>query len=129
MSKFHNLDFASLQVRNLEKSKQFYTNVLGFQPVDEERPGAVVFKNNTGAIFAIRNPLQPLPTEGVMGTGVSLWFDTADIDAIFEDVKDSDGKVIAPPQPGPFGRQLMITDPDSYLFVFHEYTGAFHEQS
>ncbi len=122
MPEYHNLDFASLQVRDLEVSAVFYQNVLGFERVDEERPNAVVFKNDAGAIFAIRTPLMPLPIEGALGNGVSLWFDTSDVDAICSRVEASAGRVLAEPAPGPFGRQIMVTDPDGYVLVFHAYT-------
>lgn len=120
MSAYHNLDFASIQVRDLEKSTAFYTNIIGFQPVEIERPNAIVFKNDTGAIFAIRTPLRPLPEDGTLGTGASFWFDVADTEVIYQQVLENGGHVIAPPQPGPFGKQLTITDPDGYLLVFHE---------
>lgn len=122
MATHNNLDFASLQVRDLEKSKVFYVNVLGFQPTEDPRPDAIVFQNDAGAIFAIRTPIQPLPTDGHLGHGASLWFDVTDVDIIYEHVKENDGTVIAPPQPGPFGKQITIADPDGYTLVFHEYT-------
>ena len=67
MSAYHTLDFASVQVRDLAQARVFYTDVLGFEPVDEARPDAVVFRNEAGAIFAIRTPLHPLPTDGPLG--------------------------------------------------------------
>jgi catechol 2,3-dioxygenase-like lactoylglutathione lyase family enzyme len=49
------LDFASLQVRDLEVSKAFYTNKLGFELSEISNQYACVFKYNKGeASFAIR---------------------------------------------------------------------------
>ncbi|PIE79487.1 MAG: glyoxalase, partial [Candidatus Delongbacteria bacterium] len=49
------LEFTSLQVRNLEKSKQFYTEKLGFECSEMKNPQAVIFKFTKGeASFAIR---------------------------------------------------------------------------
>ncbi len=120
MQAYHNLDFASVQVRNLEASKAFYTEVLGFEAVDEAPPEAVVFKNDAGAIFAIRTPIQPIPETGQIGIGASFWFDTDAVDALQERVTGTAGRVIVPAQPGPFGRQITIADPDGYILVFHE---------
>ena len=54
------LTFASLQVKNLEASKDFYTKKIGFQ-IDNSNPQACIFKYNQGqASFAIRTPLEPI---------------------------------------------------------------------
>jgi catechol 2,3-dioxygenase-like lactoylglutathione lyase family enzyme len=67
------LTFASLQVKNLDASKEFYTEKLGFE-IQDVNPQACVFKYNEGeASFAIRTPLEAL--EGrELGTEVALWF-------------------------------------------------------
>lgn len=120
MSTKNNLDFASFQVRDLQKSKEFYTDVLGFEPTNDERPNAVVFKNSAGAIFAIRTPMRPLPKQGQLGVGASLWFDVSDVEDLHTRIVNHQGNVIAPPQDGPFGRQMMVTDLDGYMLVFHQ---------
>ena len=52
------LNFASLQVRDLEVSKAFYTNKLGFELSGLTNPQACIFKYNKGeASFAIRTPI------------------------------------------------------------------------
>ncbi len=119
----HTLDFASVQVRDLEKSKAFYTDVLGFEATDQVRPDAVVFRNDAGAIFAIRVPMRPLPEQGQLGVGTSLWFATNDVERLHTRITENGGNVIAPPQDGPFGRQMTITDSDGYVLVFHQMRG------
>ena len=78
------LTFASLQVTNLEASKDFYTQKLGFE-IDNSNPQACVFKYNNGqASFAIRTPLEPIEGKG-LGIGVALWFSVAaDVDELKE---------------------------------------------
>ena len=122
MPAYHNLDFASVQVRHLETSAQFYSDILEFEAVEEKRPDAVVFKNGTGAIFAIRTPLRPLPEEGALGIGASLWFNTPDVDRLYQKLLDAEATVLAEPDAGPFGRQMTCVDPDGYVLVFHQYT-------
>lgn len=39
------LEFASLQVRDLEASKEFYTNKLGFKLSEMKNPEACIFKS------------------------------------------------------------------------------------
>jgi len=114
------LTFASLQVRNLEASKDFYTNKLGFE-IDNANPQACVFKYNQGqASFAIRTPLEPLEGKE-LGIGVALWF------AVNENVDELKEKLIAngvtdvfPIIETPFGRAFHVKDIDGYKLTFLE---------
>ncbi|WPQ62044.1 VOC family protein [Chitinophaga sancti] len=112
------LTFASLQVRNLEASKEFYTKKLGFE-IDNSNPQACVFKYNQGqASFAIRTPLEPIE-EKELGIGVALWF------AVNENVDELKEKLITngitttgPIFETPFGRAFHVKDLDGYKLTF-----------
>ena len=114
------LTFASLQVKNLEASKDFYTQKLGFE-IDNSNPQACIFKYNQGqASFAIRAPLEPIEGKD-LGTGVALWF------AVNENVDELKEKFIAkeittagPIIETPFGRAFHIKDLDGYKLTFLE---------
>ena len=114
------LTFASLQVKNLEASKDFYTQKLGFE-IDNSNPQACIFKYNKGqASFAIRTPLEPLE-EKELGVGVALWF------AVNENVDELIEKLIAngittagPIIETPFGRAFHVKDIDGYKLTFLE---------
>ncbi|PNY79335.1 VOC family protein [Deinococcus koreensis] len=114
------LDFMSVQVRNLEASQEFYTQVIGFEAAEPSRPGAVVFRNEGGAIFAIRLPLPGTDTSQDLGLGVGLWFAVGDADAAHARIVSNGGQVVSSPQPGPFGRMFVVRDPDGYLLTFHQ---------
>ncbi|MFC4454818.1 VOC family protein [Deinococcus sonorensis] len=114
------LDFASVQVRDLQASRAFYTQVIGFEAHGQDRPGAVVFQDQDGAIFAIREPLATTDLGGAFGVGVSLWFAVQDVDATHARIVASGGTVLSPPQPGPFGRMFAVRDPDGYQLTFHQ---------
>ncbi|KOS05266.1 glyoxalase [Flavobacterium akiainvivens] len=112
------LTFASLQVSNLEASKEFYTKKLGFE-IDNANPQACIFTYNKGqASFAIRTPLEPI--EGrELGIGVALWF------AVDENVDELREKLIAkgltdvlPIIETPFGRAFHVKDIDGYKLTF-----------
>ena len=114
------LTFASLQVTNLEASKDFYEQKLGFE-VDNTNPQACIFKYNQGeASFAIRSPLEPL--EGrELGIGVALWF------YIEKNVDELKAEFIAngvtsagPVIETPFGRAFHVKDLDGYKLTFLE---------
>lgn len=113
------LEFASLQVRDLETSKDFYINKLGFEDSGIPNPAACIFKYNNGeASFAIRTPIGNLG-DHELGTGVSLWFA---IDGEIEDLEtELTAKGVAlsgPIQQTPFGKILVATDPDGYHITF-----------
>ncbi|MBW8684756.1 VOC family protein [Chitinophaga rhizophila] len=113
------LEFASLQVRNLEVSKAFYTTKLGFEEAGIPNPEACIFKYNKGeASFAIRTPIGNLEGKE-LGIGTSLWFA---IDGEIEELQDrllaEDVTLVGPVRETPFGKILVATDPDGYNITF-----------
>ncbi len=114
------LDFMSVQVRDLGASQEFYTQVIGLEAAEHSRPGAMVFRNQQGAIFAIRVPLPGTEISKDFGLGVGIWFAVEDADAVHAHIVLAGGQVVSPPQPGPFGRMFVVRDPDGYQLTFHQ---------
>jgi predicted enzyme related to lactoylglutathione lyase len=112
------LTFASLQVKNLEASKDFYTNKLGFK-IDNTNPQACVFKYNQGkASFAIRTPLESLEGKE-LGIGVALWFAvTENLDELNEKFVANGITSVEPIFETPFGRAFHVKDLDGYKLTF-----------
>lgn len=115
------LAFASLQVRDLEVSKAFYTEKLGFEPSEMSNPYACVFKYNKGdASFAIRTPIADIEDKE-LGVGASLWFA---IDEKIEELQTKLGEkgvtLLGTINNTPFGKTLMAKDPDGYIITFLE---------
>jgi len=115
------LAFSSLQVRDLEVSKEFYTQKLGFELSEMKNPDAIIFKFNKGeASFAIRKPLENLDNKE-LGNGVSVWF------AIDEKIEDLQARfvetgivILGTVMETPFGKALHVKDPDGYKLTFLE---------
>lgn len=114
------LTFLSVQVRNLDISREFYGRALGFEPAEHSPPGAVVFRDAQGATFALRTPLPHTDPEQAFGVGVSLWFAVADVDAAHTQVEAGAGQPTTAPQPGPFGRMFTVQDPDGYQLTLYQ---------
>lgn len=114
------LDFASLQVTNLEASKQFYEKKLGFE-IGSITPQACVFKYNQGeASFAIRTPLEPIEGKE-LGVGVAIWFAIDEnIDGLREKFIYNGITTAGPIIETPFGRAFHVKDLDGYKLTFLE---------
>lgn len=115
------LEFASLQVRDLETSKQFYTEKFGFELSEMKNPEAVIFKFNKGeASFAIRKPLENLENKE-LGNGVSLWFAIDEnIETLKNQLIEKNVPVLGDIMNTPFGKALHVKDPDGYKLTFLE---------
>ncbi|WP_343605422.1 VOC family protein [Fluviicola sp.] len=114
------LTFASLQVNDLEASKDFYTRKLGFE-IGDANPQACVFKYGQGeASFAIRTPLEPL--EGrELGVGAALWFAVSEnVDELKETFIANGVTTAGPIIETPFGRAFHVKDIDGYKLTFLE---------
>ncbi|MEO3386681.1 VOC family protein [Mesorhizobium sp. CAU 1741] len=110
--------FIALQVRDLAASVAFYKDIFGFVTQDRNPPGAIVFKTNPIAL-ALRQPLQPLPATGPLGTGMVLWIACEDADSYQDQIIQRGGTVLSPVNDGPFGRFFVASDPDGYAITFH----------
>jgi len=113
------LEFVSLQVRDLEVSKEFYTTKLGFEASGFSNPDACIFTFNKGeASFAIRKPMANLDGKE-LGVGVGLWFA---IDEKIEDLQikltEKEVEILGAINNTPFGRTLIVKDPDGYSITF-----------
>ena len=113
------LEFTSLQVRDLEISKDFYTNTLGFELSGLSNSEACIFTHEQGeAIFAIRKPIGNLDGKE-LGIGVSLWFAIAEnIEVLHKRLTERQVILLGSVNNTPFGRTLMAKDPDGYTITF-----------
>lgn len=112
------LTFASLQVKNLGASKDFYEKKLGFE-IGDTNPQACVFKYNRGeASFAIRTPLESLEGKE-LGIGAALWFAVdKNVDELKEEFTINGITTAGPIIDTPFGKAFHVKDPDGYKLTF-----------
>src|SRR5580658_2062445 len=121
MSKVIGPDFISLQVRDLEASKLFYTKHLSLSLAQRSPPGAILFKT-TPIPFAIRTPMIDLSASERLGWGISLWLACDDADAFHAKLVSAGFKILSGLQDGPFGRFFSFQDPDGYAVTLHTKT-------
>lgn len=115
------LSFVSLQVSDLEASGKFYTEILGFKPVLQSPPDAIVFEQKNGAAFAIRKPMIELSKANLLGWGVAVWFGIGNLDTFLEHHR-AHITIVKDIHPTPFGRILVVADPDRYSITLQETT-------
>jgi len=115
------LEFASLQVRDLERSKEFYTHKLGFELSEASNPAACIFRYNKGeASFAIRTPIGNLDGKE-LGIGTSLWFAIdGTIETLQSQLLERGVTALGGINQTPFGKTMMVSDPDGYVITFLE---------
>jgi lactoylglutathione lyase len=113
------LEFASLQVRDIAVSKDFYTTKLGFEEAGIPNPEACVFRYNKGeASFAIRTPIGNLEGKE-LGVGASLWFAIdGEIEDLYAQLLAKKVTLLGPVQVTPFGKIIIVKDPDGYNITF-----------
>ncbi|MDV6303146.1 MULTISPECIES: VOC family protein [Rhodococcus] len=111
--------FLSLQVRDLAVSADFYESRLGLVRAPQAPPGAVVF--TTSPIpFAVRNPTPGTDLDsGQAGLGVALWLSCDDAEALHESLVAAGVPILTAPFDGPFGKTLVLSDPDGYAVTVH----------
>lgn len=115
-------DFVALQVRDLERSADFYTSRLGLRRVPAGPPGAVVFATEP-IPFAVRTPLPGVDLDAAQprpGHGVALWLHADDAQALHDDLTANGVPIAVPPFDSPFGRAFTFLDPDGYAITVHD---------
>jgi catechol 2,3-dioxygenase-like lactoylglutathione lyase family enzyme len=112
-------DFIGLQVSDLERSRIFWTEIVGLRPAPQSPPGAVVFVTKP-IPFAITTPKVDLKASTKLGWGVAIWMHTANADDLHAALQCHGVPILAEPNDGNFGRQFTFADPDGYLIVAHD---------
>ena len=114
-------DFISLQVRDLERSAEFYEQQLGLAPSKAGPPHAVVFDTQP-VPFAVREPLPGtnLDATAQPGEGVCLWLRATDAQQLHDELAAAGTPITSAPIDGPFGRTFTFADPDGYRITVHD---------
>lgn len=118
------LHLITLGVRDFERSRAFYTEVLGWKP-SEASQGDVVFFQAGGAVLAL-HPREMLaedastPVEGSGFSGITLAYNArseSEVDYIIRDLKSKGVRIVKEPQNASWGGySSYFVDPDGYLW-------------
>ncbi len=112
-------DFITLHVRDLDASRRFYAEVVGFPLSPEVRPNAVAFATRPIA-FAIRKAQIDLDAVPHLGHGIILWFLADDAAALHAQMVERGVTIESGLADGPFGKTFTFRDPDGYHITVHD---------
>ena len=116
-----------LCVANIEKSVEFYRDVLGFEVTDEHKGEdgtlmhAGVRRGDADVMFDRLDWLSEEDQKAKLGVGTGLYFELgdADIDAYYNGIREKGGTVIQEIADQFWGhRHFQITDLDGYRLSF-----------
>lgn len=113
------VNFVTLQVRDLERSRRFYADLVGFTPKEESPPNAAVFATEPIPI-AVREASVDLDAVGAVGWGVVIWLKAIDPDALCERLSSAGVTIIEEPCDAACGRTFVFEDPDGYRITVHD---------
>jgi len=113
-------DFISLQVRDLERSAEFYEGQLGLRRSKAGPPHAIVFDTHPVS-FAVRELLPGTSLDTILqpGEGIALWLRATDSQQLHDALAAVDTPITSAPFDGPFGRTFTFADPDGYRITIH----------
>src|SRR5512133_2953356 len=120
MARLRGPDFISLQVRNFQASRAFYTEILGLGVDARFDTADFVLFDTTSIPFALGQAKVNLDEAAHPGLGVALWIDCDDVDGLHATLAASGATIITPPFDGPFGRTLVFADPDGYRITANQ---------
>ncbi|RKT55707.1 VOC family protein [Saccharothrix australiensis] len=113
-------NFLTLQVRDVERSVRFYTELVGFPAAESSKnPDAVVLETRPIKV-ALRRAGIDLDAVPRLGWGVVLWIKAEDPDGLAAKLAAADVTITKPPCDGFCGREFQFRDPDGYELTVYE---------
>ena len=114
-----------LIVSDIEQSRQFYGDGLGFHLEDEWRPDgrlAWCLMQREGAALMLQQSCDEDPPPSTWGHGVTIYFICSDADQIYQELIDHGVEATVPMEAFYGMNQTFITDPDGYMLCFENPT-------
>ena len=107
------LQYVTIAVSDLERSRTFYEDVLGFTPFGSyERWQSYQIEGRAGFGINEDRDLRRVPCQDIIN------FVVPDIDSLWEKIRDK-ARVESPPQVMPWGtRKFVVFDPDGMRLGF-----------
>lgn len=123
---FRKIDAIILLVSDMERTKDFYKNVLGL-PLKIEAPDWTEFfmKGTKLALHPINEKLKSKISSKV---GILMGFMVMDMDETSKVLHEKGVKFVKEPKEERFGKHAIIEDPDGYMISIVQLTGKPEEE-
>ena len=109
-----------IAVSNLEKSVEFYSNVIGL-PVKNKR-GEWAELGRDGATLILHPASRPINTGTSIENGIVLGLEVADITSADQDLKSKKIEIYRDIESHKAGKNCIVLDPDKYMISLFEPT-------
>jgi uncharacterized glyoxalase superfamily protein PhnB len=104
-----------LSVNSMDDTILFYRNLLGFECVSRLEGWAALRKDGVEVMISLPNDYEPFERPALTG---SLYFNTADVDELWDQIKDR-ASVVYPLESFYYGmREFAIRDNNGYILQF-----------
>ena len=104
-----------LAVNNIDDTVRFYRDALGFECVNQMDGWAALRKDQVEVMISLPNAHEPFEKPILTG---SIYFNTTDVDALWEQIKDK-VSVVYPIENFFYGmREFAIRDNNGYILQF-----------
>jgi predicted enzyme related to lactoylglutathione lyase len=119
----YKIGIAILYVRDLEKEKRFYRDVLEL-PFLEARsdPDFAMFGTDGDSILALQDVRTTDSPETRRAGGVEIALQVKDVDAIWQDWQSKHAPTLTKIEELPFGRVFHAQDPEGHLLTIYQPT-------
>ncbi len=113
-----NMGIVILYVKDLQKAKKFYTEVVGL-PVDEARGDSqfIVLRPTEGSLLALEDITASPVGKATAQRSTELAFAVDDADAVWKRWKERGVEMVTELEDKPFGRTFTAKDPDGYFLT------------
>ena len=109
-----------LAVQNMEKSLQFYHEVLGM-PIKDKRENWIDLGQSGGSLLSLHPAADDEPHSGTsIRNGVLVGLIVGDIKSAVEELKSKDVKIYREIQTKEAGKNAIVVDPDNYMISLFE---------
>jgi uncharacterized glyoxalase superfamily protein PhnB len=104
-----------LAVNNIDETVRFYRNILGFECANQMDGWAALSRDNVELMISLPNAHEPFEKPTFTG---SIYFNTIDVDALWEQIKDKT-RIVYPIENFFYGmREFAIRDNNGYILQF-----------
>lgn len=125
MTMNHEVGLLTVFVRNLERARLFYTEVLGLDLVEDLTYGSIaMLRPVRGPLIALEFDVQMF-TPGADPVGVEIGIAVQDLDAVWARWQDAGAKVINAPHEFALGRVFVGQGPEGHRLRVYQLNEGF----